>query len=122
MAFDWKEFVLLAHQLVDSFPSFSDREAVLRTAVSRAYYGAFCYVRDYAQENLRFQPSQTGKDHVLLRQFLQQQGSRWRSIAETLEDLRKWRNLCDYKQAVDNLDFMLKQALSGADQVVAQDG
>lgn len=117
MAFDWREFVSLAHQMIENLPS-SLQESVQRTAVSRAYYGAFCHVRDYAEENLIFQPSRTVRDHTLLRQFLREQGDRWQSIAESLEDLRKWRNLCDYENVVDNLELMVQQALSEADRII----
>ncbi|HEV2949279.1 MAG TPA: hypothetical protein VGX70_18030 [Gemmataceae bacterium] len=47
-----------------------DLEALLRTALSRAYYGAFCYARNYAQRWLKFKPSGTDEDHRNLRDHL----------------------------------------------------
>ena len=51
MPFDWKHYLDLARDLAQ--PSSSDqgqREAELRTAISRAYYSAFCHVAKRRRE------------------------------------------------------------------------
>ena len=70
-AFDWKQYLDLARDL--SQPMTSDagtREARLRSAVSRAYYAAFCHARNYSRDWLNFQPNHTADDHGRLRAFL----------------------------------------------------
>lgn len=56
MPFEWKKFIDLARELEKQAAVASDSEALLRTALSRAYYGAFCHARNYAQAKHRFRP------------------------------------------------------------------
>ncbi len=53
MVFDWKDFLALAKALQNSGDSFPP-EATKRTIVSRAYYVAFCFLRNYAENHLGF--------------------------------------------------------------------
>src|SRR5581483_12108810 len=92
MPFDWSAFVSLARDLKAS-PE-PDPEARLRTALSRAYFGAFCHARNYAQRWLRFQPSGTEEDHRRVRECLW--GKRRQNVARALDQLRRWRNIADY--------------------------
>ena len=66
--------------------------------MSRAYYSAFGYSFQYATQYLGFvprvQPEEKAQDHGRLRAHLAQR--RRRQVAETLDDLRQWRNACDY--------------------------
>ena len=55
MPFDWYAFLQLAHFLHRQ-PSGISMEADQRTVVSRSYYAAFGFVRDYARDHLGFQP------------------------------------------------------------------
>jgi hypothetical protein len=54
MPFDWREYLNLARQLAGLQGSDYSQEAVERSAVSRAYYAAFCWARNYAEKNLGF--------------------------------------------------------------------
>jgi hypothetical protein len=108
MPFDWKMYVELSHFLQQQ-TGFGDREALLRSALSRAYYGAFCYARNYARDWLGFQPRYEGEDHGRLRAHLKKR-KRWR-VSEKLERLRDWRNECDYQ---DELGFAPESALGTA--------
>ncbi len=58
----------------------------------------------------------TAADHVSLRRHLGRHGQFW--IARRLDDLRTWRNLCDYEDAVQNLSLILRNALPAARDVV----
>lgn len=118
MPFDWGEFLKLAGDLQGrSGPGYSE-EAAYRTAVSRAYYAAFGRTRSYAQANLRFWPSGKGKDHQRLIDHLRRQTSPWPNIADDLEELRKWRNQCDYEPYVPGLQNMVTQAIQIAEQIL----
>ena len=118
MPFDWKEYLVLARSLQLQAGSAGNPEAFLRSALSRAYYGAFCYARNYARDWLGFQPRNDADDHGRLREHLKQK--RRRAVADKLQRLREWRNECDYH---DQLSFdpqtVLNRALSEASYVVS---
>jgi len=94
MAFDWQRFVELARGFQQQADTASDVEALLRTALSRAYYGAFGHARNYAQRWLKFTPHGTEEDHRALRNFLWTK--KRQNLARSLDQLRSWRNSSDY--------------------------
>jgi uncharacterized protein (UPF0332 family) len=118
--FNWAEFLELAQALQNlSGERFSD-EASNRTAVSRAYYAAFCTARNYAEANLGFTRTATPRDHALLRQHLQSLGGAWSIIAELLQELRVVRNMCDYEDTVSDLVQMTNDAIRNAEFILQQ--
>ena len=109
MAFDWKSFLDLAHDLQTRAAGATNPEAFLRTALSRAYYAAFCYARNYAQHYLKFDPHGDPDDHGRLRHHLR---SRKRGgTATRLDRLRQWRNESDYH---DEISIELPRAVAAA--------
>lgn len=106
MAFDWKEYVELARFLQRQAGIGISSEALLRSALSRTYYGVFCYARNYARDFLGFRPRYDGEDHGRLRAHLKK-AKRWR-VGEKLGRLRDLRNNCDYH---DQLALGLRDAL-----------
>jgi uncharacterized protein (UPF0332 family) len=120
MPFDWREFLALARDLGRcSGPPYST-EAARRTSVSRAYYAAFCHVRNYAENRFSFRRTGTGRDHSLLRNRLKHFGERWIEIAEYLEELQKWRGKCDYDDEIDNLDVLVSNAIETAEKIIQE--
>ena len=98
MPFDWKHYLDLARDLAQ--PSASgqgQREAELRSAISRAYYAAFCHARNYSRDWLNFQPTNTADDHGRLKAHLKD-GKR-RGLAVKLDQLQHWRNAADYEDS-----------------------
>ena len=59
MPFDWKSCVALARRLAGEAAGKDDAEALQRAAVSRAYFGVFCYARNYAISFLKFESEMT---------------------------------------------------------------
>ncbi len=118
MPFDWGEFLELADFLAGDEASRRTTEAASRTAVSRAYYAAFCHARRHALTRLRYRPAGTAADHVTLRRHLAQHG--FFRVARRLDDLRTWRNLCDYEDSVVNLPLILRAALRAAHEVIGR--
>jgi len=116
MAFDWSEYLSVAKHLQqhESNRNFS-AEAGLRSAISRAYYAAFCHARNFAQQYQDFKPTAGPQDHKLLRKhFIQIQQT---SIASNLNELRQWRNKCDYNNSVENLDQLIEAAIQRAEDI-----
>jgi len=118
MAFDWREYLKLAKVLTRQKGVGYPLEAAGRSAVSRAYYSAFCWARNYAEENLKFQRTKTADDHKDLREHLKKQ--RKVQLASRLDRLRKWRNSCDYDDEVPNLDGYVRDAINIAEKVIQE--
>ncbi|MBC7122403.1 MAG: hypothetical protein H5T94_04080, partial [Pseudothermotoga sp.] len=100
---------------------------------SRAYYAAYCFLRDYAEKNLSFSPQHTSDDHYLLVKYLldlldaipNEYGGfkeQLHDIADTLQDLRVYRNKCDYDADVENLDFLAAVSIANAERVFSNIG
>ncbi len=116
MRFNWREFLAFAQATATLSGVGFSVEAAQRSAVSRAYYAAFCHAREYATLQLGYSPSYTARDHVSLRAHLRLHGLE--PIAEMLARLRIWRNRCDYTNQVANLVEMLRNALETSELVI----
>jgi len=99
MPFDWGEYLRIAEFLqLQSGHGFT-QEGAFRCAVSRSYYAVYCSARNHARDHNNFRPTGLPQDHVNLQKHLQGQGKT--GIARKLDDLRRWRNTCDYDDSVD---------------------
>lgn len=111
MAFDWREYLNLAR-----FLHGQGNEAAFRSAVSRAYYAAFCHTRNYARDRHGFAPTYKSDDHQLVRNHFRGRGMT--QIAQKLDSLRQWRNRCDYDDTVSNISHLLTSATHEAQKVL----
>ncbi len=118
MAFDWREYLSLATALRGQSGEGYSVEACDRTAVSRAYYSAFRTALNYAQTEQGFIPKRDASDHARVARHFRQMGGRWAVVADALEDLRHWRNQCDYDDQVPGLEQLVATALQYAQQRV----
>lgn len=118
MSFDWREYLELAKELVSRTSSGYSSEAAHRSAVSRAYYSAFCWARNYAEGILGFKRTKTAQDHELLRTYLKGQGKA--QLASVLDKLRQWRNRSDYDDVVPHLDRYVQHAIPLAGRVIRE--
>lgn len=118
MAFDWREYYRLATILVSGLAGL-DPEAAQRSAVSRAYYAAFCHARNYARDRQGFVPVGDARDHERVRRHYRGRGGT-PEVARRLDRLRQARNLCDYDDTIPNLPILVTDAVSNAQAVLAQ--
>ena len=95
MAFDWKSLVEVAKELSRQAAGSSHPEAFYRSALSRAYFGAYGHAREYAAKFLGFVPRQASEDHGRLRAHLQRK--RRSGDADRVGILRQLRNEADYE-------------------------
>jgi hypothetical protein len=124
MPFDWRAYFKLAKFLIKLASTafariiLSDfaREALWRSGVSRAYYAAYCHVRNYARDRLGFQPRRSADDHAKLREHLRRNQG-YIEIADLLNQLRSWRNNCDYDDITHRLENMTKNAIQYAREI-----
>jgi hypothetical protein len=122
MPFDWTEYLALARFLASQAGSGCTLEAGCRGAVSKAYYAAFNYARQYATKFLGFVPrtrlEDRSQDHGRLRAHLMRR--RRRRIGDTLSTLRDLRNRCDYHDDLQglNLSQTTADAITRAEYVI----
>lgn len=90
MSFNWKEYLTVAQELAQK-----DREGYLRTAISRAYYGAFCLARNKKGYKDYTYPDVHSKVIIA---FKTEKNTNLRKIGQALDMLRKQRNHADYDE------------------------
>jgi len=90
MSFDWVKFIKLANFL-DS----RNTEECFRTAISRAYYGIFCIIRNYKGLKNYKKPDIHFK---LIELLMISKDPKEKEIGQLLDDLRKKRNHADYDE------------------------
>jgi uncharacterized protein (UPF0332 family) len=116
MSFDWREYFNLAKFLsVQPGDGFA-QEAALRSAVSRAYYAAYCHALGFARVRHGFRPRGTADDHADLVAHFRGRGDV--QTSKKLERLRDWRNQCDYDDVVQGIKHLLGSAMQDAEQVL----
>lgn len=124
MSFDWKEYLILAQFLQGNNEVVYSEEAARRAAVSRAYYAAFCLARNYASIKLGFDPKGRGEDHgnlISWYRVFETSNPSLSGISDNLDELRIWRNTCDYDdkpRILTNLNLLAKSALDGAQEII----
>ena len=115
----WPEFILLAYHLARQ-----GSEAAKRSAVSRAYYGAYNPARRWSEANLRtidrwathrqmwgsFAASGVASDATRLK---------WEAVGEIGDSLRALRNRADYDDAMPDLDRHAAEAVVSAKKILA---
>ena len=116
MLFDWKEYLSIAEFLAKQDESEFSHDAAFRCAVSRAYYAAFCYARNYARDKHDYVPKDDYQDHSFLRNHFRK--SNRGDIARWLGHLRGWRNECDYRDVVGDLQRILHDALDHTNRIL----
>ena len=116
MAFDWSQYLVLAEALAEQ----PGNEAALRSAVSRAYYAAFCLARAHllnTHESFGSRPRRPRLSHRTV--WLTYQRDVDRRIGQDGNRLRELRNLVDYEDVVSDLDDAVRSALSTSRRILA---
>jgi uncharacterized protein (UPF0332 family) len=117
MNFDWRKYLDVAESL--SVTDWGiDREACLRSAVSRAYYAAFGSARSRAREK-RLRTRQSAAEHGEVSVFFAQQyGDAGEEIAKLLGRLRTNRNVADYDDVCEDAEGLSTDSIAYAGQVL----
>lgn len=121
MAFDWSEFLVFAKHIKDNSDTMPNAEACFRTAVSRAYYSAFCMTRRHV-ENTDGAAFDGGDAHKKLREHLKKSGDTLkRKIANQLEGLHFNRKKADYDDTLrEKPRNMAAKAVAAAEKIMAE--
>jgi len=121
MKFDWSEYFNLAKELAET-----SKEAELRSAVSRAYYSAFCLARNYLrdiEQDPRLSHNQTDINvHKYVADEFIHHKSKSKTMIEIGKDLnrlRPRRNKADYEDIIFNLPKEVITALMLAENIIS---
>ena len=116
MAFDWSQYLVLAEELAEQ----KDNEAALRSAVSRAYYAAFCLAREHLlNTNMLFRSGSRRPRLSHRTVWLTYRRDIDRRIGMDGNRLRELRNLVDYEDVVPDLNNVVRSALSTSRRILA---
>lgn len=104
MTFDWNEYFKLAQELSQRKDGTDpQREARLRSAISRSYYSVFCSARNHL--NKKKVPLPKENIHASVKdQYRNSSDTTLRQIGNNLERLRIDRNKADYDDSFDRLN------------------
>lgn len=110
MSFDWKEYFTVAQELAKK-----DKEGYFRSAISRAYYGAFCLAR-----NKKGYKNYTGSDvhSKVIEAFKTEKDKNLREIGAKLDMLRRQRNLADYNEDIKICQKLTTRMLIIAEKII----
>ena len=122
MKFDWSEYFNLAKELAET-----SKEAELRSAVSRAYYSAFCLARNYLRDiqldpRLSWHKTYDINAHQYVAEefiYHQSKSQIMIEIGKDLSRLRKMRNKADYEDTMFNLKREARTALMLAQNIIS---
>ena len=112
MPFSWNDYILLADQLNTGSPN----DAQMRTATSRAYYGAFCLCRNKKGLSADRRPN---IHQVVIDEFKNSDDSIEYSIGNTLDGLRGKRVDADYKISYKPNPQTTKLDIKNAESIVS---
>jgi hypothetical protein len=128
MSFDWSEYLNLARNLAGQTTTPPNQEAALRSAISRAYYAAFCTARNHVRdrENVQSIPLDGRAHQDVPNAFLQSRKLARRSVGTDLKRLRTDRVQADYYDVFGmstNISRKAQEVIQLADKVIrALDG
>jgi uncharacterized protein (UPF0332 family) len=115
---NWREFITLARGLARH-----GFEASQRSAISRAYYGAFNLSRRWLEMNVT--PIDNRRAHEQVWETFRGAERanavslrKWKRIAELGSSLRSLRNEADYGEFVVDLDHRAPRAVDAAEQII----
>ena len=122
MKFDWLEYFNLAKELAET-----SKEAELRSAVSRAYYSAFCLARNYLRDIQQYPrlwrniTYDINAHKYVAEKFIYNQSKSqiMIEIGKDLSRLRKMRNKADYEDTMFNLKREARTALMLAENIIS---
>jgi uncharacterized protein (UPF0332 family) len=113
MSFDWSDFLPIADALATADWDLN-REASLRTAISRAYYAAFGVARRGVR-SVRLETRRSAAEHGEVAAFYAARyGERGEQVAAVLGRLRKRRNAADYDDDLERVEDICNLSIEDA--------
>ena len=121
---DWSEYLTLAKELAEC-----DQESYKRSAISRAYYSAFCTTRGWLEEHQDFRRhKESGGSHERVWTAMKEssvkklgKGSQrlCKHIWNVGRQLKRRRQFADYDDVINDIDKEVEQSLKEAEKILA---
>jgi uncharacterized protein (UPF0332 family) len=111
MTFDWNVYINLSKKCLEC-----DEEAYFRTAISRAYYGCFCILRD--RENLGDDTTRNVHINVIKHYKNHRFNPNYKKIGIKLDQLRKCRNKADYNGEIEITKDNAELAIARSKEII----
>ena len=120
MRFDWGKYLTLAQDWADLSKGHVNKEALLRSAISRAYYASFCKARNHLRdiEKERGLGKSLQVHQLVIERFERSDSKAKKDIGTALDRLRKIRNIADYQDMFHDLEATALQSLQYAEEVI----
>ncbi len=118
MVFNWAQYLVLAEELVLR----GDDEAALRSAVSRAYYAAFCKARNHLRQRGESVPRTDDFHKAMWDKYRGAAGQRYKSIGTIGDRLRRRRNKADYDDEFPELLVVAQETVAMARRLLGDLG
>jgi uncharacterized protein (UPF0332 family) len=123
MSFDWSEYLNVARNLAGQTTTTPNQEAALRSAISRAYYAAFCTARNHLRDREHVQniPSDGRAHQAVPDTFLKSRRPARRSVGTDLRRLKADRARADYDDVFGistNISRKAQEVIQLADKVI----
>jgi uncharacterized protein (UPF0332 family) len=117
MSFDWSHYLDLALKLYEQAGSSKQRDAHLRSSISRAYYATYHKSRQLLKDKWGISiPKDTGAHGQVVVEFI---NKRQYSIARKLNRMRIDRNKADYDDTLVNLEQTVQSNIIRAKRVLS---
>ncbi len=120
MSFDWPKYLTLAQELVELGKEHMNKEALLRSAISRAYYAAFCKSRNYLRDIDKDKSLDKSPNvhQFVIERFQNSNNAKKKEIGYNLLRLREFRNIADYQDRFRNLEMTALLSVRYAEEIV----
>jgi hypothetical protein len=120
MSFRWRDYIELAQELNGKRTKPYHRDAKLRSAISRAYYGAFVEARNFIEDVDGVNVPKGGAAHGFVADYFEYgtaNPTRVR-IGINLGNLRTLRNLADYENVIYTLPKRVQDSIRLSLQII----
>lgn len=118
MSFNWSEYLDVARELASV--ATTNKEARLRSAISRAYYAAFINARNYLRDKEGLLIPRTSDAHRYVSvQFEHSPDIVRQSLGENLLRLRNFRRQADYVDTFPGLNGITQTALKLSEETIS---
>lgn len=116
MSFNWKDYFVLAQELLER-----SEERYLRSSISRAYYGVFCIARDKAglkDYRPNFRKGDPGVHEKVISTYRDSLKREEKLAGRILDKMRRSRNKSDYNGNITLKEDDAKRAIQDASNVL----
>lgn len=119
MTFEWAQYLNVARELASVKSDPPTDEARSRSAISRAYYAAFCTARNFLLNREGLTISRSGRAHGEVRRgFLKSSDKAKKQVANRLKQLKEFRRRADYDDEFVGVEHSRNQALKLAKRII----